>query len=143
MVLRIGATPIDTECIDTGGEYTANGTSKEFKNAPYTLQSTLKGGGVQNVGREPTPERTLSLRFPSGSRIFTDGFMDQEDNVGAATYDELTDETELTGVPGVPTVLRAELVAILMAIRNAESLRSLQTVESTGDAVTIPIPKYV
>eukprot|EP00959_Pyramimonas_sp_CCMP1952_P256734 5363478-Pyramimonas_sp.AAC.2 len=69
--------------------------------------------------------------------------MDQEDNVGAATYDELTDETELTGVPGVPTVLRAELVAILMAIRNAESLRSLQTVESTGDAVTIPSPKYV
>eukprot|EP00959_Pyramimonas_sp_CCMP1952_P041098 859481-Pyramimonas_sp.AAC.2 len=37
------------------------------------------------------------MRFPSGSRIFTDGSMDQEDNVGAAMYDELTDKVELTG----------------------------------------------
>eukprot|EP00959_Pyramimonas_sp_CCMP1952_P029921 627736-Pyramimonas_sp.AAC.1 len=67
--------------------------SREFKNAPYTLRSALRGGNVQEAGRAPVPEwEGLTLRFPSGSRIFTDGSMDQDDNVGAAVYDELTDE---------------------------------------------------
>eukprot|EP00959_Pyramimonas_sp_CCMP1952_P337124 7059684-Pyramimonas_sp.AAC.1 len=63
--------------------------------------------------------------------------MDQEDNVGAATSDDLTDKTELTGVPGVPTVLRAELVAILVAIRNAESLRNLQIFSDSLTAIRL------
>eukprot|EP00959_Pyramimonas_sp_CCMP1952_P272303 5693165-Pyramimonas_sp.AAC.1 len=79
--LAMGAKPIETECIDTGGEYTASGVSREFKNALYTyfkfyyytLQSTLWGGGIQDADRAPVPEQAgLTLRFPSGSRIFTD-----------------------------------------------------------------------
>eukprot|EP00959_Pyramimonas_sp_CCMP1952_P330966 6930877-Pyramimonas_sp.AAC.1 len=137
--LRIGATPIDTECIETGGEYMANGVSKEFKNAPHTLQSTLTGGGVQDVGREPTPEQTgLSLRFPSGSRIFTDGSMDQEDNVGAATYDELTDETELTECREYRRYYGQSLWPYLyMAIRNAKSLRDLQIFSDSLTAIRL------
>eukprot|EP00959_Pyramimonas_sp_CCMP1952_P214140 4480484-Pyramimonas_sp.AAC.1 len=62
-------------------EYTANGVSREFKNAPYTLRSTLRGGGIQEAGHAPVPEQGgLTVRFPSGSRIFTDGSMDQDDN---------------------------------------------------------------
>ena len=136
--LAMGAKPIETECIDTGGEYTANGMSREFKNAPYTLRSALRGGNVQEAGRAPVPEQEgLALRFPSGSRIFTDGSMDQDDNVGAAVYDELTDEVELTGVPGAPTVLRAELVAILIAIRRAEKLRNLQIFSDSLTAIRL------
>eukprot|EP00976_Prorocentrum_cordatum_P050772 1024889-Prorocentrum_minimum.AAC.1 len=136
--LAMGAKPIETECIDTSGEYTANGVSREFKNAPYTLRSTLRGGGIQEAGRTPIPEqRGLALRFPSGSRIFTDGSMDQDDNVGAAMYDELTDKVELTGVPGTPTVLRAELVAILIAIRHTETLRNLQIFSDNLTAIRL------
>eukprot|EP00959_Pyramimonas_sp_CCMP1952_P334050 6995836-Pyramimonas_sp.AAC.1 len=63
--------------------------------------------------------------------------MDQEDNVGAATYDELMDETELTGVPGVPTILRAELMAMLVAIQNTETIRNLRIFSDSLTAIRL------
>eukprot|EP00976_Prorocentrum_cordatum_P020159 408908-Prorocentrum_minimum.AAC.1 len=61
----------------------------------------------------------------------------QDDNVGAAMYDELTSEVELTGVPGAPTVLRAELVAILIAIRRTETLRNVKIFSDSLTAIRL------
>ena len=52
--------------------------------------------------------------------MFTDGSKNEEGGVGAAVYDESTDECTYVKVLGRLTVLRAELSAILVALQRAD-----------------------
>ena len=115
----IGATLVDTRCIDTAkSARRARPPSDSFLRARvFHPQST-----APHPDESPTPCFPLlepSHRFfPPGRRVFTDGSLMEEGGVGAAYYAEDTDSTTLVPVGGEATILRAELTAILKVLQD-------------------------